>query len=174
MGPMLHRSTKCLPWVRLSRKRLVTLRGCQGAGETREECGRSKDRRQGSSASLACLKAGVTRKQVSLGNKCLGDAENKSVRGFLSVSQPRVVRCSVSWSPIQMSAPRDAATMGSQVGFILRMTVVLLCQLLYLVSTVFCVGLTFQSQLFSLLKSKFKTNFYLVISASFKIALGHD
>jgi hypothetical protein len=117
---MLHRSTKCLPWVRLSRKRLVTLRGCQGAGETREECGRSKDRRQGSSASLACLKAGVTRKQVSLGNKCLGDAENKSVRGFLSVSQPRVVRCSVSWSPIQMSAPRDAATMGSQVRFYIK------------------------------------------------------
>ena len=43
---------QCLPWVRVSRKRLLTVR------ETREECSSSKDRRQGSSASLGCLKRG--------------------------------------------------------------------------------------------------------------------
>lgn len=42
------------------------------------------------------------------------------------------------------------------------------------VSNVFCVGTDILVKLFSLFISDFKTNFYLGISAAFKIGLGRD
>lgn len=33
---------------------------------------------------------------------------------------PTAVKCSVSWSHIQMSEPQDAATLGSQVRFYIK------------------------------------------------------